>query len=151
MDALCLYRCRDGVAISFCICAWMSGYARGCKTRLTWEARLTDLAPPPVEIIAPEADPVTRLVLDGTPVARVENGGLLMLLVNERVEQSKDDVLEYPSSDWDESGLARGRVRCLANTKHREQGDRWRRSGPFHRQQRNGLKGSIAGEKVMVA
>lgn len=60
MDALCLYRCRDGVAISFCI----------------GEARLTDLAPPPVEIIALEADPVTRLVLDRSPVARVENGRL---------------------------------------------------------------------------
>jgi hypothetical protein len=44
---------------------------------LTWETGLADFAPPPVQVAAFAAYPITWLVLDGTPVTRVQDWRML--------------------------------------------------------------------------
>lgn len=86
------------------------------KLGLTRKTRLADLPPPPVQVVALSADPVARLVRDGTAVTRVEDGrcdaddvgrpdlrllrkGLVVRPVHDtRIEGVAGDVL-HPSPD----------------------------------------------------
>ncbi len=47
------------------------------KKRRTRIARLADFTPPPIEIVARETDPVSRLLLSRTLISGVDDGWVL--------------------------------------------------------------------------
>ena len=81
-DALRLDGCGDRVSIALGICAVTKRPFPNTQTARKWRvltriARLADLSPPPVQVVALPANPVTGLVFDGSAVAGIEDRGVL--------------------------------------------------------------------------